>query len=97
MAKGEHWGEPDRKHLLEQCEISTNKVTVLFDPVKLVYKVKSSSRKNVGGEVSGGRILQVEIGNMISCTCITPTLFHLSYSHVITAYRMRHMLHEGSN
>jgi hypothetical protein len=56
MAKGERWGEPARKHLLEQCEISTNKVAVLFDPVKLVYEVKSSSRTNVGGEISGGRI-----------------------------------------
>jgi hypothetical protein len=29
---------------------------VLFDPAKLVYEVKSLSRTNVGGEVSGGRI-----------------------------------------
>jgi hypothetical protein len=56
LAKGERWGEPDRKHLLEQCEISTNEVGVLFDPVKLVYEIKSSSRTNVGGEVSRGRI-----------------------------------------
>jgi hypothetical protein len=27
LAKGEHWGEPGRKHLVEQCEISNNKVT----------------------------------------------------------------------
>jgi hypothetical protein len=56
MAKGEHWGGPARKHLLEQCEISTNEVVVLFDPARLVYEVKSSSRTNVGGEISGGRI-----------------------------------------
>jgi hypothetical protein len=56
MAKGERSGEPDRKYLLEQCEISTNEVVVLFDLVKLVYEVKSSSRMNVGGEISGGRI-----------------------------------------
>jgi hypothetical protein len=31
MAKGERWGEPARKRLLEQCEISTNEVTGLFD------------------------------------------------------------------
>jgi hypothetical protein len=43
MAKGEHWGEPTRKHLLGQCEISTNEVVMLFDPAKLVYEVKSSS------------------------------------------------------
>jgi hypothetical protein len=56
MAKGERWGQPSRKHLLEQCKISTNEVIMLFDPVMLVYKVKSSSWTNVGGEVSGGRI-----------------------------------------
>jgi hypothetical protein len=54
MTKGKRWGEPARKHLLEQCEISTNEVTVLFDLVKLVYEVKSSSRTNVDGEISGG-------------------------------------------
>jgi hypothetical protein len=43
IAKGERWGEPARKHLLEQCEISTNEVVVLFDPARLVYEVKSSS------------------------------------------------------
>jgi hypothetical protein len=45
-------GELDRKHLLEQDEISNNEVIVLFDPAKLVYEVKSSSWTNVGGEVS---------------------------------------------
>jgi hypothetical protein len=49
-------GGPARKYLLEQVEISNNKVVMLFDPVKLVYKVKSSSWTSVGGEVSGGRI-----------------------------------------
>jgi hypothetical protein len=34
MAKGERWGEPTRKHLLEQCEICTNEVVVLFDMAK---------------------------------------------------------------
>jgi hypothetical protein len=43
IAKGERWGEPVRKHLLKQCEISTNEVAVLFDPARLVYEVKSSS------------------------------------------------------
>jgi hypothetical protein len=43
MAKGERWGEPVRKRLLEQCEISTNEVTGLFDSARLVYEVKSSS------------------------------------------------------
>jgi hypothetical protein len=81
-------GEPTGKHLLEQCEISTNEVVVLFDPAKLVYEVKSSSRTNVSGEISGGRIFRVEIGNVVSCTCMTPTLLHLSCSHVITACRM---------
>jgi hypothetical protein len=56
MTKGEHWGQPGRKHLLEQCEISTNEVVVLFDSMKLVYEVKSSSQTNVGGEVLGGCI-----------------------------------------
>jgi hypothetical protein len=97
LAKGERWGEPSRKHLLEHGEISTNEVVVLFDPVKLVYKVKSSSRTNVGGEVSGGRIFRVEIDDVVSCTCMTPTFLHLPCSHVITACHMRHMLHEGSN
>jgi hypothetical protein len=36
-------GEPIRKHLLEQCEISTNEVVVLFDPMRLMYEVMSSS------------------------------------------------------
>jgi hypothetical protein len=56
IAKGERLGQPGRKHLLEQCEISTNKVVVLFDLMKLMYEVKSSSWMNVGGEVSGGCI-----------------------------------------
>jgi hypothetical protein len=62
-----------------------------------VYDVKSSSRTNVGGEVSGGCIFQVEIGVVVSCTCMTLTLLHLSCSHAITACRMRRVLHEGSN
>jgi hypothetical protein len=70
---------------------------VLFDPTKLVYEVKSSSQTNVSGEVSGGRIFRVEIGDVVSCTCMTPTLLHLPYSHVITACHMRHVLHEESN
>jgi hypothetical protein len=49
-------GEHGRKHLLERGNISNNEVVELFDPVKLVYDVKSSSWTNVGGEVSGGRI-----------------------------------------
>jgi hypothetical protein len=57
LVKGERWGEPGRKHLLEQSEISTNNVVVLFDPMKLMYEVKSSSRTNIGGEVLGGHIL----------------------------------------
>jgi hypothetical protein len=65
--------------------------------VKLVYEVKSSSRTNIGGEVSGGRMLRIEMGNHVSCTCITPTLLHLTCSHVITACHMRWVLHEGSN
>jgi hypothetical protein len=40
MVKGERWGQPGREYLLEQCEISTNEVVVLFDPTKLVYEVK---------------------------------------------------------
>jgi hypothetical protein len=36
-------GGPARKHILEQCEISTNDVVMLFDPARLVYEVKSSS------------------------------------------------------
>jgi hypothetical protein len=90
-------GGPGRKYLLEQAEISNNEVVVLLDPAKLVYEVKTSSRTNVGGEVSGGCIFQVEIGNPVSCTCMTPILLHLPCSHVIAVYRMRHVLHEGSN
>jgi hypothetical protein len=56
LAKGERWGGPERKYLIEQVEISNNEVAVLFDPAKLVYEVKSSSQTSVGGEVSGGRI-----------------------------------------
>jgi hypothetical protein len=70
---------------------------VLFDPVKLVYEVKSSSRMNVGGEVLGGRILRVEIGDVVSYICMTPMLLHLPCSHVITACSMQHVLQEGSN
>jgi hypothetical protein len=55
LANGEHWGEPGRK-CLEQSEISNNEIAALFDPAKLVYEVKSSSRTNVGGEVSEGHI-----------------------------------------
>jgi hypothetical protein len=44
LAKGERWGESGRKHLLEQSEISNNKVATIFDSTKLVYQVKSSNR-----------------------------------------------------
>jgi hypothetical protein len=81
-------GEPSRKHILEQSEISTNEVDVLFDPMKLVYEVKSSSVTNVGGEVSGGHTFRVEIGDVVGCTCMTPTLLHLPCSNVITTCRM---------
>jgi hypothetical protein len=43
LASKERWGEPGRKHLLEQSEILNNEVAAFFDPVKLVYEVKSSS------------------------------------------------------
>jgi hypothetical protein len=56
-----------------------------------------SSRTNVGGEVSGGHIFRVEIGNIVSCICMTPMLLHRSCSHVLTACRMQRVLHEGSN
>jgi hypothetical protein len=95
--KGGIGGEPGTKHLLEPGEISNNEVAMLFDPVKLVYEVKSSCRTNVGGEVPEGCIFQVEIGNVVSCTCMTPMLLHLPCTHVITVCHMRHMLHEGSN
>jgi hypothetical protein len=36
-------GGPGRKHILEQSEISTNEVIVLFDLTKLVYEIKSLS------------------------------------------------------
>jgi hypothetical protein len=86
-----------QKRLLEQCEISTYEVVVLFDTAKLVYEVKSSSWMNVGDEVSRGRIFHVEIGDVVSCTCMTPTLLHFPCSHVITVCHMRLVLHEGSN
>jgi hypothetical protein len=70
---------------------------MLFDPTKLVYEIKSSSRTSVGGEVSGERIFRVEIDTHMSCTCMTPTLLHLPCSHVITVCRMRRMLHEENN
>jgi hypothetical protein len=38
-----------RKHLLGQAKISNKEVAAIFDPVKLVYQVKSSSRTNIGG------------------------------------------------
>jgi hypothetical protein len=53
------WGEPRRKHLHEQGEISNNEVVVLFDPAKIVYEVKSSNQTNVSGEISGGHIFRV--------------------------------------
>jgi hypothetical protein len=96
-ALGGGGGEPGRKHLLKYGEISNNEVVVLFDPSKLVYEVSSSSRTNIGGEISGGHIFRVEIGNVMSCTCMTPMLLHLPCSHVITAYHIRCVIHEGSN
>jgi hypothetical protein len=93
LAKGERWGR-DIEYLLKQAEISNNEVVVLFDPAKLVYEVKSSSRTSVGGEVSGGRIFRVEIGTPVSYTCMTPTLLHLPCSYVIISCHMRCMLHE---
>jgi hypothetical protein len=70
---------------------------MLFDPVKIVYEVKSSIWMNAGGEVSGGRIFRVEISDVVSYTCMTPMLLHLSCSQVIIACRMRRILHERSN
>jgi hypothetical protein len=84
LVKGERWGQPGRKHLLEQSEISTNEVVVLFDLTKLVYEIKSSSQTNVDGEVSGGCIFRVEISDVLGCTCMTPMLLHLLCSHEIT-------------
>jgi hypothetical protein len=65
LAKGERWGELGKKQLCEQDEISGNKVAALFDPTKLMYEVKSSSRTNIGGEISGGRIYRVKIGDVV--------------------------------
>jgi hypothetical protein len=79
--KGSIGGEPDRKHLLEQVEISNNEVVVLFDPMKLVYEVKSSSQTNVGGEVSGGYIFRVEIDDVVSRTCHRTTHYLLRRKH----------------
>jgi hypothetical protein len=39
----------------------------------------------------------VEIGDVVSCTCITPMLLHLQCSHVMTACHKCCVLHEGSN
>jgi hypothetical protein len=65
-----------------------NEVATLFDPTKLMYEVKSSSRTNISGKISGGRIYRVEIRDAVSCTCMTPTLLHIYCSHVITVCRM---------
>jgi hypothetical protein len=78
-------------------EISNNEVAAIFDPTKLVYEVKSSSWTNVGGEVSEGHIFRVKIDDIVSYTCMPPTLLHLPCSHVINVCRMQHVLHEGSN
>jgi hypothetical protein len=86
--RGTLGGEPGKKYHLKQGKISNNEVVVLFDPVKLVYEVKSSSWTNAGGEVSGRHIFRVEIDNFVSCTCMTPTLLHLPCSHVIIACHM---------
>jgi hypothetical protein len=39
----------------------------------------------------------VKIDDVVSYTCMTPTLLHLPCSHVINVCRMQHVLHEGSN
>jgi hypothetical protein len=39
----------------------------------------------------------VEIGDVVICTCMILTLLHLSCSHIIITYRMRSVLHKGSN
>jgi hypothetical protein len=39
----------------------------------------------------------VEIGAVVSCTCMIPMLLHLSCFHVITACHMCCVLQEGSN
>jgi hypothetical protein len=66
--------EPGKKHLHEKAEISSNEDAALFDPTKLVCEVKSSSHTNISDEVSDGCIYRVEIGDVVSCACITPTL-----------------------
>jgi hypothetical protein len=97
LAKDEMCGEPGKKQLHEKAKIYGNDVAALFDPTKLVYKVKSSNRTNIDGEISGGCIYRVKIGDVVSCTCMTPTLLHIPCSHIITACRMRCMLNKGSN
>jgi hypothetical protein len=98
LANGEQWGEPRKKQLREQAEIPGNEVATLFDPTKLLYEVKSSSRMNIGGEISNGRIYRAEIEDVVSCTRMTPTLFlHIPCSHVITACCMCRVLHERSS
>jgi hypothetical protein len=39
----------------------------------------------------------VKIGDVVSCTCMIPTLLHIPCSHAITACRMQCVLHAGSN
>jgi hypothetical protein len=46
LAKGEHWGEPRRKHRVEQGKISNNEVTVVFDLVSYpIFTSKSSTHR----------------------------------------------------
>jgi hypothetical protein len=74
LAKGERLGGgggAGKKQLCGHAKISGNEVVTLFDSAKLVYKVKSLSRMNISGEISSGCIYRVEIGDVVSYTCMT--------------------------
>ena len=94
---GQIWGEPANEHLEKHEKWAIDQAALLCDPREHVYEVTSSSHTSVGGERSGGRAYKVEIGDNLSCTCMTPQLYHLPCSHVITACRARGVLYKTPN
>jgi hypothetical protein len=88
-------------NLAENTFLSRARYRIMKSPLYLIPRSLcmwlSHQAGNVGGDVSGGRIFQVEIDDVVRCTCMTSMLIHLPCSHVIIVCRMRHMLQEGSN
>jgi hypothetical protein len=65
------FGKAAKKHLNDQGKKAASMRAELFDPTLYVYLVRTASVLNVGGEMTGGRIYEVDLSG-VSCTCCIP-------------------------